>query len=86
MTTPELEEKISEALTELDLREKKYKSARATYLSALERDIERSEGSGRQELLHDQYMADLSQESIDTEAAYQLQKQHVKELKKQRSE
>lgn len=51
-----------------------FEAARAAYLSALERDCERSEGSGAQERRNDEYLETLRHAEHDAEQALEAAK------------
>tara|TARA_R110001583_G_scaffold107040_2_gene255575 strand:+ start:483 stop:722 length:240 start_codon:yes stop_codon:yes gene_type:complete len=58
----------------------KYEAAKSSYFSDLERDVNRQDGSARQDALHDQYMEESRARYRTAESAFEAQVKLVASL------
>ncbi|KGA36977.1 hypothetical protein ABRP70_12535 [Pectobacterium odoriferum] len=83
MSVIELVNKLSEEAQKLVDAQRDYDSARSALLNWMERDIERSEGSGRQEALREKHYDSLREHERSAEDAFYQQKAIVVKLAEQ---
>lgn len=80
MSDLELAKQLAEESDKLVQAQDKYDKAKSRVLSWLERDIERSEGSGRQEASRERDYENLRSDQSDAESTLNHQKKIVAEL------
>ena len=76
---------INEETKKLNELSNKYEAAKSSYFSDLERDLERTDGSARQDALHERFMQESSDKYHNTRIAFEAQVQLVAKLLSERN-
>lgn len=71
---------INEETKKLNELSNEYEKAKASYFADLERDLNRRDGSARQDALHDRFMQESNDQYNSARVAFETQVKHVAEL------
>lgn len=71
---------INEETKKLNELSNEYEKAKASHFADLERDLNRRDGSGRQDELHDRFMQESNDQYKSARVAFETQVKHVAEL------
>ncbi|MGP5177862.1 hypothetical protein [Psychrobacter aquimaris] len=71
---------MNEETKKLNELSNKYEKAKAIYLAEARRDMERKDGSSRQDALHDRFMQESKDEYNSAKVAFENQVKHVAKL------
>lgn len=78
-----MSKELNDAIERLERYRKEFQAAQSAYLSELERDCERSEGSYNQELRREAHQESLAKDFYNAKAALEAQEKIVEQLRSQ---